>query len=170
MAILQISDFANGKYVIPVNPMQDTDLQTYINDVEKTYLLQMFGKELYDLFIADLTGSPSVPQSARFIKIFNAFDDQTNDVLTSSDGMKEMLKGFVYYIYLRDLVNRASTTGLKKVMSENSTNVNPNWYDLNRRYNEAVQTYNVIQNYMDLIDPNNYTEFKGVILNYNQPY
>ena len=55
-------------------------------------------------------------------------------------------------------------------MSENSTNVNPNWYDLNRRYNEAVETYNVIQNYMDLIDPNNYTEFKGVILNYNQPY
>ena len=168
MSIIQITDFAQGKYVIPTNPMQDTDLQTYIDDAQRSFLLQLLGVELYDLFIADLVNN--VPQSARFIKIFDPFTDQTNDVLTISDGMKEMLKGFVYYIYLRDLVNRATTTGLTKTLPENAENVSGIWFDLNRRYNEAVETYKVIQNYVYVVDPINYKEFKGIFLDYNQPY
>lgn len=170
MSILQVSDFANGKYVIPTNPLQTNDLQTYIDDIQRSYLLQLFGKKLYDLFIADLTGTPQVPQTAKYLKVFNPFEDQTDDILIISDGIKEMLKGFVYYIYLRDLVNRATTTGLTKVLHENSENVSGIWYDLNRRYNEAVITYNGIQYYMDNINPTDYTEFKGILLRINQPY
>jgi hypothetical protein len=168
MSIIQVTDFANGKFIIPTNPMQTTDLQTYIDDAQRSFLVQLLGVELYDLFIADLVNN--VPQSARFIKIFNPFNDQTNDVLTISDGMKEMLKGFVYYLYLRDLVNRATTTGLTKSLPENADNVSGVWYDLNRRYNESVETYKVIQNYMVVVDPTNYKEYEGVNLDYNHNF
>ena len=168
MSIIKVTDFAQGKYVIPTNPMQTTDLQTYIDDAQRSFLVQLLGVTLYDLFIADLVNN--VPQSARFIKIFDPFTDQTKDVLTISDGMKEMLKGFVYYIYLRDLVNRATTTGLTKTLSENTENVSSVWFDLNRRYNEAVETYKVIQNYICVVNPENYREFNGIFLDYNQPY
>ena len=168
MSIIQVTDFANGKFIIPTNPMQTTDLQTYIDDAQRSFLVQLLGVELYDLFIADLVNN--VPQSARFIKIFDPFNDQTNDVLTISDGMKEMLKGFVYYLYLRDLVNRATTTGLTKSLPENADNVSGVWYDLNRRYNESVETYKVIQNYMLVLYPTNYKEYEGVNLDYNHNF
>ena len=168
MSIIQVTDFANGKFIIPTNPMQTTDLQTYIDDAQRSFLVQLLGVELYDLFIADLVNN--VPQSARFIKIFDPFNDQTNDVLTISDGMKEMLKGFVYYLYLRDLVNRATTTGLTKSLPENADNVSGVWYDLNRRYNESVETYKVIQNYMLVLYPTNYNEYEGVNLDYNHNF
>ena len=168
MSIIQVTDFATGKYVIPTNPLQDTDLQTYIDDAQRVYLPMLFGVELYDLFIADLVAN--VPQATRFIKVFDPFQDQTNGILTISDGMKEMLKGFVYYIYLRDLVNRATTTGLTRVLHENSENVNAVWYDLNRRYNEAVETYKIIQHYMTITNSTEYTEYNGVFIDYNQPF
>ena len=168
MSIVQVTDFANGKYVIPTNPMQDTDLQTYIDDTQRIYLLQLLGVELYDLFIADLVNN--VPQSSRFLKIFNPFNNQTNSVLIISDGMKEMVKGFVYYVYLRDLVNRATTTGLTKSLPLNADNVSGVWYDLNRRYNESVETYKVIQNYIEVLYPNTFPEYDGVILNYNHNF
>jgi len=169
MSILKVDDFGTGKYYIPVNPKQETNLQTYIDEVESTQLVQLFGVELYDLFIADLDAN-DVPQTARFTKIFDPFKDQTDDCLTISDGMKEMLKGFVYYNYLRDLVRRATTTGLTEVFPENAKSVSGVWFDLNRRYNEAVETYKVIQNYMVNVDEANYTEYEGINLDYNHNF
>jgi len=84
--------------------------------------------------------------------------------------MKEMLKGFVYYNYLRDLVRRATTTGLTEVFPENAKSVSGVWFDLNRRYNEAVETYKVIQNYMVNVDEANYTEYEGINLDYNHNF
>ena len=159
MAILQITDFDNGRFELPSNTWQDDSFLEYINRVETKYLPQLFGVELYNLFIADLTGTPEVPTSARFLQIFNAFNDQTDDFITQSEGMKAMLQGLVYYLYTRDRVSRITTDGLKVTTGENSENVSGIGHDLNSRYNEAIENYKVIQYYMCYVVLTTYPEF-----------
>lgn len=165
MAILTTSDFSSGRYKIPVNPNQTTDLTSYIDTVEERYLTRMFGKALYDLFIADLVGG--VPVTPRFTFIFDAFSDQTDGVLTESEGIKEMLKGFVYYLYVRDRVTRVTTDGVKVTIGENSENMSAIGHDITSRYNEAILTYKVIQNYMFIVDDATYPEYEGVTQRFN---
>ena len=162
MAILQVSDFESGRYKIPVKTNQDSGLTEKIDFIENTYLPRMFGVELYDLFIADLAGTPSVPVSARFLQVFNAFNDQTDDILTQSEGIKVMLEGLVYYLYIRDRVTRVTVDGLKVTTGENSNNVTAIGHDITSRYNEAILNYQTIQNYMFNVDPDTYPEFDGV--------
>ena len=162
MAILQISDFNTGRFRIPTNTFQEDDLDAFIVRVEAEYLPPMFGVELYDLFIADLAGTPQVPVSARFLQIFNPFNDQTDEIFTQSEGIITMLKGFVYYLYIRDRVSRVTTDGLKVTTGENSDNVTAIGHDITSRFNEGVETYKVIQNFMLNVDPDTYPEFEGV--------
>jgi len=170
MAILQETDFNNGRFELPTNTFQQNSLDDYIGRVESEYLPRIFGVELYDLFIADLAGTPSVPTSARFLKIFNAFNDQTDDCFTQSEGLKVMLQGLVYYYYLRDRVSRVTTDGLKVTKGENSDNVSAIGHNLTSRYNESIMNYKVIQNYMFTVDAVNYPEFKGIKKQYNHTY
>ena len=167
MAILQISDFQSGRYKIPVKTLQDEGLQEKIDFVENTYLPRLFGVELYDLFIADLAGTPSIPMSARFLQVFDPFNDQTDDCLTQSEGMKVMLEGFVYYLYVRDRVTRVTTEGVKLTTGENSDNITAIGHDITSRYNEAILNYQTIQNYMLDVDPDTYPEFEGVHERFN---
>jgi len=166
MAILTIDDFENGRYSIPVNPTQETDLMDKIVFVENKYLPRLFGVELYDLFIADLVlpveGEPTAP---RFVKVFNAFNYQQEghcEKLVRSEGIKEMLKGFVYYLYTRDVVSRITTVGIKKTKSENSENITAIKHDITGRFNDSVRTFKAIQFYICDNDEFDYPEFKGV--------
>jgi hypothetical protein len=170
MAIQQESDFNSGRFTIPTNTWQGDSLDDYITRVEAEYLPRLFGVELYDLFIADLTGVPGVPVSARFLKVFNAFNDQTGDCFTQSEGLKVMLNGLVYYYYLRDRVSRVTTDGIKLTTGENSDNVSAIGHDLTSRYNESIKSYKVIQNFMFNVDAVSYPEFKGIFKKFNHPY
>ena len=164
MSILSQNDFVSGRYALSINPNQVATLQIHIDYVENYYLKRLFGIVLYDLFIADLA-LPVVgePTSARFIKVFNAFDYQdTNDCIYSSEGIKEMLKGLTYFYYLRDLNNKVATTGTIVTVSANSENVSALWANVTSRYNEGVNTYWVISQYMYDFDSINYPEFTGV--------
>jgi len=171
MAILQISDFASGRYKIPVKTSNDAGLTAMIATVESTYLPALFGVELYDLFIADLgIGSPQTPSDPRFVQVFRAFNDQTDDFLTRSEGMIVMLQGLVYYLYVRDIVTRVTTDGIKATKGENSDNVTAVGKDINSQYNEAILNYKVIQNYMLNVDPDTYPEFAGIDEHFNHPF
>ena len=171
MAILQETDFDNGRFELPTNTFQETSLTDYIDRVEAYYLPRLFGVELYDLFIADLSvGTPQTPSDPRFTQVFNAFNDQTDDCLTQSEGMIVMLKGFVYYLYVRDRVTRVTTDGIKVTTGENADNVTGIGHDLNSRYNEAIETYKVIQNYMLNVDDATYPEFEGVNERFNHVF
>ncbi len=170
MSVIKTSDFATAPYLIPVNPNQTLDLQNFIDKEQEDRLLELFGVELYDLFIADLVAD--APTSARFIKVFDSFYEQTgcNNTLIKSDGIKEMLKGFVYYAYLRQRVTRVDTTGISMVLSENNEPVSAIYHDITRRYNEAIETFKVIRYYMINVDASTYPEFKGVDKQFNHPY
>jgi len=163
MSILNITDFNSGRYKIPLNPEQNTDLQIQIDYVENYYLKRLFGIDLYNLFIADLAlpvvGEPTDP---RFVKVFDSFDYQyTNDCIYTSEGIKEMLKGLTYFYYLRDLNKIVTTVGTTIAKSANSENVSALWANVTSRYNESVDTFNVIQLYMNNFNSVDYPEFEG---------
>ena len=170
MSILSTSNFSNGKYAIPTNPKQDTGLQLCIDQTEGYYLPLLFGVELYNLFIADLD-SPVVgePTDPRFVQIYNPFIDQTNDLIMS-DGIVEMLKGFVYFMYLRERNTTVTNDGFVRTLGENSETVTAVKHDLTRAYNEAVDTFKVVQYYMETVNDTDYPEFDGVYLNYNHNF
>ena len=95
MAILTITDFETGRYYIPMNESQEVnEIPQYIDRVEKEFLTKLFGKGLYDLFIADYAILTTAPTAARFVTIFNAFVEQDENAMLVSDGIKDMLKGF----------------------------------------------------------------------------
>ncbi len=137
--ILKVTDFT-GEYYIA----QDcyTDLTDYIVKYERYYLLRLFGAELYKLFIADLVDG--IPQTSRFIDIYQPFALDDDHCLRDSEGIKAMLKEFVYYHILLEQPNIKTTTGTVKMQNENSS---MSTYDFNiiEAYNKGVENYKTIQ-------------------------
>ena len=172
MSIIVPDDFETGRFKIPLNPKQVTlDLPAYILRVEAYYLPRLFGKELYDLFIADLA-LPVVdePTDPLFVFIYNAFVYQDDLGFLDSEGIEDMIKGLVYYEYLRDHITRVTTEGIKQTNGANSSNVSGIQHDLTSRYNESIDTYKTIQRYVYIIKPDDYPTFDGVELNFNHTF
>ena len=140
------ADF-NGYYDISTDTFTGIDLETYISDIEPIALRRLLGVELYNLFIADLDGN-GVPQTAIYQAIYNAFDVDYNCTIISSTGMLEMLKGFIYYDYMRDSQFASVITGKNKSEFANSTKASFIEYGLQERYNVALQTACNIQWYI----------------------
>lgn len=149
MSILNITynDFGKGKFELHHGMYEQAKIQAYIDKYERQYLVKLLGVELFDLFVADLVGG--VPQSAIYTKIYNPFEyDNVNCTIYISEGMLDMVKGFVYYQYLKDLTNNVALTGNVRPMGENSENVSTLNSMIYTRYNDSVRTYNAIQHYM----------------------
>ena len=172
MSILTYKDFEKGRYKIPLNPDQQTGgIQDYITSAETKYLVMLFGVELYDLFIIDL-GIPVVgePTDPRFVKVFDPFNEQTETHLITSTGIKEMLKGFVYYLYTRDIITRMTTAGAEMAQGANSEAVTAIKHDITSRYNEAIDEFQTLQFYMTCVNPDDYPEFAGAHQDFNPPF
>ena len=71
MGILIDTDDFQGKWCIAVDDYSEDHLNDYIDTFEKKLLVSLLGVELFDLFQADLVDQ--VPQTARFVSIFNEF-------------------------------------------------------------------------------------------------
>lgn len=106
--ILAASDFEGGKYQISYDPNTQTDLEVYLtDDNEKSLLYELMGKTEADAFIADLVSG--VPVTAKWTAIFNWFSYNEDSEVITCDGLKEYLKGRVYYQYVsqQPIVNLA---------------------------------------------------------------
>lgn len=171
--ILTTDDFEYGRYKIPLDPSSETnDFPMYLDRVEDEYLPLLFGVELYDLFVIDWNSAPAgAPTDPRFSFIYEPFNYQDNaHGLLQSEGIKELLAGLVYFLYVRDNITRITTEGLKETTGSNSINVSGTRHDILSRYNEAIQNWKVIQYYMNQIDPALYPEFKGIDQRYNHTF
>jgi len=149
MSILDItySDFGKGKFELHHGMYEQAKIQAYINKYERQYLVKLLGVELFNLFVADL--SSGVPQTAIYTKIFEPFEyDNVNCYVYISEGMVDMVKGFVYYQYLKDLTNNVAVSGNVRPMGENSENVSTLNSMIYTRYNDSVRTYKSIQHYI----------------------
>ena len=158
--LLTTDDFIN-KWELSTGMYDTSKLTSYIIKYEERYLVHLLGAKLYDEFIADLTGVPQYPQSPNFIKILNPFNMDLSSLtqfyssplsgvnrILESDGILDMLKGFIYWEYARDLLNQQTPYGGVKQMSENSIVVDTPHSLMWERYNEAIRTYQAIQEYI----------------------
>jgi len=110
MSIVVNTDFT-GEYNISKNCYDQIDF--YIEKYEKKYLLKLLGAELYDLFISDLTvTNPQVPQTQRFLDIFNSFNIDESSCVVTSEGIRKMLTQLIYFHYVREnqVINTAGGT------------------------------------------------------------
>ena len=96
------------------------------------------------MFIADLDGN-GVPQTQIYLDIYNAFYTDYNNCQIKSDGMLEMLKGFIYYEYVRDGNFFNTISGTVKNTFANSEMARTAEFGLNERYNVALQSFDAIQ-------------------------
>ena len=162
MSILNITydDFGKGKFELHHGMYEQTKIQAYIDKYERQYLVKLLGVDLFNLFVADLVAG--VPQSAIYTKIYNPFEyDNVNCYVYISEGMIDMIKGFVYYQYLKDLTNTVAVSGNVRPMGENSENVSTLNSMIYTRYNDSVRTYKTIQKY--ICDFNSdYLQYNGI--------
>ncbi len=162
MGIVVNSDFV-GKYALNLNQYNIDKIDLYIEKYEKYYLSQMLGAELYALFIADLDVN-NEPQTPIYENIFNSFIRDYNSTVSTSNGIKEMLLGFIFYHITSDMVVNQTSIGGTKTKNENSTVMGKN-ASITTRFNEAVDTYKAIQCYI-LDNSVDYTTFNGQPIKY----
>lgn len=147
-----------GKFALSNGMFSTSKLQIYIDRYEPRYLRELLGVELYNEFVTDLIDG--LPQSPNFIKIFEALAEdvgsyyytynryyQINEILDSA-GMYDMLQGFIYFEYSKDLKNQMTPYGNVKQNAENSEVVNTLFSTMYNRYNEGIKSYDSIQQYI----------------------
>lgn len=165
MAILQTSDFSTGQFSIPNDKF--SQLGIYITKFERHYLLKLLGNNLYDSFIADLTAStPQVPQTAIYITIFNEFHIEMDGVNNSSEGIKEMLKQFIYFHFMRDAAYKKTPFGVTTGAAENATNSVYQGFNLIESFNQGVDNSIAIQWYIQ-DNMTDYPTFLGGVIEYS---
>ena len=88
--------------------------------------------------------------------------------------MKEMLKRFIYFDYLRFIKYNATGTGLQANATDSSRDVGAQEGGLYNVLNKAIETYQAIQFYITVINSSDYNdvgkEFNGIKRTYSIPY
>jgi hypothetical protein len=165
MIILNIEDFKEGKYKIPQTPTINSEkLESYIERYEDKYITDLLGAELSDLFIADLLDG--VPQTLIYLNIFNPIKQDLKDECKIkriySRGIKDMLRGCIFWEFMRDLPNQKDLTGVNRAKSENGEPIHWQDWGLPSFYNESVSSFRSIQAYIEqnIVD---YPTFNGSI-------
>ena len=171
-----------GYFNIAQDPQTESKLESYITRYEKKYLIDLLGFDLYELFVADLDVN-GVPQTERFVNIYNALnydenvepffypvgfrkskcdDNRVESEPTYSEGMVNMLLGFIFFEFVKEYDLIVSQTGVTVNVNENSEN-SPgatHTHLSETRYNSSIASYKVIQRYIRE-NESVYPEFKG---------
>lgn len=159
MYYLTPNDFT-GKFALHTGMYANATIQYYIDRYEPLYLMQLFGAKMYDEFVADM-GVFNVPISPNFLFLYNPFHENIAfSELNVSNGLVDMLKGFVYFEYCKDLTNQMTINGNVRPVGENSGDVSTLYSMMYARYNESVRTYKAIQRHI----VNNYNKPTGQII------
>lgn len=177
---LAVADFTEY-YKISTNDFEEEDLEGCIADHEEKYLKHLLGIDLYALFKADLTNYPAdpipPPLTAKYLVIWNPleFDNTHGGLYTGgilsdgidvnkiniSEGMKTMLKGFIYFEYGRLQAVKASNVGPTENKNENSKVLRGYKASHIARYNKAIESYKAIQAYISQ-HKSDYPTYNGV--------
>lgn len=161
--IVQTTDFATGDIKISQNNTGENDLEIVITGVENDILPDLFGNELYDLFIADLAEpTEGEPTDQRFIDVFEPFRKEIGSCeILKSEGIKRMLMWFIFAEYSRDQSFQNTVTGTVMNKAENSNIVSGAKSGWAIKYNKGVDSYNDIRRFMHE-ESETYPEGEGV--------
>jgi hypothetical protein len=149
------TDFEYGKFALAFNEQTIYDLNLCINRYEPRYLSELFGVDLYALYTAGVTASDAI-----YLELQAEFQKEINSRLIVSTGVKDMLMGFIWCEYQRQIQTQQTTFGAVKNAGENSDNAsfNTSMYQVN--WLEALNTYEAIQEFiLDNLDI--YPTFNG---------
>lgn len=162
--ILEKTDFESGEFSVAQNKYDD--LMTFIYKYEHRILLDLFGKNMYEDFKNDLTtGTPQTPQTVPYENVFNEIFENGIE----SEGIKEMLKKFIYYYFVVNQHKTKTVNGIKESKSELAeNNTTFSFTALIEAYNSAVSDYKNIQTYIfrNMASVQQYTNFKGKTYKY----
>lgn len=158
--IVSVSDFGSGKYELHRGLYDNSKIQNYIDKYEKRYLIELLGVELYNEFHADLIAGGGYPTEPRFQTIYDVLNYDYSFEIYLSEGIKEMLKGFIYYEFVKDLINQMTVNGNVLPVGENSEPARTLYSTMYDRYNLAVKSYDAIQKYIWL-NRSEYDKFNG---------
>lgn len=164
--LISSADFV-GKYAISTNNFTSEELDAFISQNEKSLLVELLGCDLEALFEADLIDG--VPQSAEYLAIYNEFCyDESTCGIVQSFGMKDMLAGFIYFLYARDQAFPNTITGNKKTRSTNSDSPSAasDVMILDEAQNRAIQSHQAIQSYIRK-NLSTYPSFNGIEKGYS---
>lgn len=158
--ILQTSDFT-GKYAISTDVSTVTKLQEYIDRHEREYIYRLLGKELGDLFIADV--SSYAPVTAKYVVIFNQLNfEDSGDHLYISRGIKEILKAVVFYHYVADEMAEHGQSGVSVPSIDTSSRSTAEGVlrFAEQRFNSILPSVEAIQVYVEQEEPADYPEYE----------
>ncbi len=142
MAITAIS-FAN-KFKLTLTDFNTTEIDDYILRYEVDNLVELMGKELYDLYVIGIAGSDPIYEQLR-----DAFTEQLSDgTLLISKGVDDISLGVVYFYWSRDNMTQQTSNGPVSQKGENSENATLYVANIQSRWNEAVKSYDAIQRYI----------------------
>lgn len=175
--LVQTTDFT-GLYAIAQTTYTTPKLQAFIDEHEKSLIRKLLGLELGDLFIASVTSY--APVGARYLAIFNPLAIQLDDTVPNnyydtdgycgrhiyeSRGMKEILKGLIYCLYVQDQQAQHSQSGVVKSAADVSNVMTPeNAARLGEvRHNGIIGDWEAVQYYCN-VNSDTYPEFKGLRL------
>ena len=159
MSIITSTDFVN-KFELSTGMYSTAKIDDYIARYQERYLVHLLGANLYLEFIADLDTNQE-PRSPNFRQIFDPFNEDVSgfsagyfypyrlNQILESDGIKQMLLGFTYWEYARDLLNQQTPYGGVKQRAENSVVVDTPHSLMWERYNLAVKSYRAIQEWIN---------------------
>jgi hypothetical protein len=190
MIFLTEEDFKDGIYKIPMNKdLCNEQLVSYIDKYEIEITQDLLGCELSKEFIDDYNDTAGIMNSTSFQNIFNpicedlktiSFNTYHNDSYFNNDyfnktnkscnnilrnsGFLEVLKGFIFFYYMRDFNHNRTLTGVINLNSENSNTSKYSEWGLHTIYNNTVKDYKTIQEYICLHknDYEIYLKFNGI--------
>ena len=175
MSLTKPSDY-KGLIAISQNRYDDEKLQLFLDELEGQCLTDLLGCDLYALFVADLV--LGVPQSARFLAIYNIisidvegfsvgdwyydyYNFYCSNKQNRSRGMLAMLKGFMFFEYVRIQQQTNSSIGTNKSVGVASELVSPPNTSAITNYNKSILDYWNIQYYIKE-NSDTYPEFNGL--------
>jgi len=168
---MSAAEYFTGYYKIAQDVNTLSSLNEYISKYEKKYLIDLFGYDLYLLFIADIDTGTGLPTSTRFLTVYNYLHYSANSNVfipidaaytgwskqfkkcakepTESEGISTMLKGFVFFHFVSEMDLSVTPTGVVVNKNENSDRADVKTLEfIEARFNNSVDSYKVIQNYM----------------------
>ena len=167
--IVKTTDFV-GVYKISQNGFSETDLQAFIDKYEKVYIRRLLGLTTGDLLYSDIAVSTFLPPATPIYSVlFNPIAEVINGCDVISNGIKEMLLGFIYWEYVRKSQTQNTVNGTVFQQSETANGVDYSSTNIYSNYNEAVRTYSAIQYYVNN-DLTNYPDYNGQCLELVNPY
>ena len=133
-----------NKFATTQNEFDQAKLTDYIARYETITLIELLGKELYDLYVTGIAGGDPIYEQLR-----DAFTVQLDGgEILDSRGVDDIILGVVYFYYHRDNYTQQSINGGVKNKGENSDNVSVFVSNIQARWDEAIVSYQAIQGYI----------------------